>query len=256
MPEQSNYLIGLKDKLLPSESKVLELKYTGNIFGKMEEQERWFAAQTILLKIHAIKGWSIPASEMMDILIDQFQRKLNEGYQNVTVAEVEYAFRNSTDVKDWGKALNLSLIDEVMIPYLENRFDLSQQEEKLKKPIMIENTKPLTKEDKAEWMMDWKMMGDNINFELIPLPFYYFMEEDNLLRLTAKQKWAYTEKATQQIKLMLQIEIGNCKTTDALRAYGEFEKMEKDGFTGELKGRIVNRAKRLIIYDYLKGVIQ
>lgn len=254
--ERTNYLTNLNNKLLPNETKILELKYTGKQFGVMDENERWFAAQTILLKIHAIKGWTIPVSELMDILVDQFQHKLEESYKNVTVAEFEYAFRNSTDVKDWGKALNLSLIDEVMLPYLENRFDLSQQEEKLKKPIMIENVQPMSKEEKAEWMMDWKMMGDNINFELIPLQFYDFMAEDNLLRITAKEKWAYTEKATQQIKSQLQIAIGECKTTDALRAYGEFEKMEKEGFTGELKGRILNRAKRLIIYDYLKGIIQ
>jgi len=256
MPERTNYLNDLKDKLLPNETKVLELKYTGKQFGVMDENERWFAAQTVLLKIHAIKGWTIPASEMMDILVDQFQKKLSEGYQTVTIAEMEYAFRNSTDVKDWGKALNLSLIDEVMQPYLDNRFDLSQQEEKLKKPIMIEDIKPLTKEDKAEWMMDWKMMGDNINFELIPLVFYDFMEEDNLLRLTSKEKWAYTEKATTQIKTQLFNDIPTCKTNDAYIAFNTFENMEKNGFTGELKGRILNRAKRLIIHDYLKGIIQ
>jgi len=256
MPERTNYLNDLKDKLLPSESKVLELKYSGKTFGKMEDNERWFAAQTILLKIHAIKGWTIPVSEMMDILVDQFQQKLNEGYQNVTVAEMEYAFRNSTDVKDWGKAMNLSLIDEVMQPYLENRFDLSQQEEKLKKPIMIEAPQPMTKEEKAEWIMEWKEKVDNVNFELIPLIFYDFMDEDDLLRLSNKQKWEYTEKAQQAVKSQLQIAIGECKTTDALREYGNFEKMEKEGFTGELKGRILNRAKRLIIYDYLKGIIE
>ena len=99
-------------------------------------------------------------------------------------------------------------------------------------------------------------LGDDINFELIPLQFYDFMEEDNLLRVTPKRKWEYLERATQAIKSQLQIDIGNCKTTDALRLYREFEKMEKNGFTGELKGRILNRAKRLIIYDYLKGIIQ
>lgn len=222
----------------------------------MDERERWFAAQTLLLKIHAIKGWTIPVSELMDILIDQFQHKLEDRYQNVTIAEIEYAFRNSTDVKDWGKAMNLSLIDEVVIPYLDNRFDLSQQEEKLKKPIMIEDIKPLTKEDKAEWIMDWKEKVGSINLELIPLIFYDFMEEDNLLKLSSKQKWLYLQRATQAIKSQLQIEIGNCKTTDALRSFGQFEKMEKEGFSGELKGRILNRAKRLIIYDYLKGIIQ
>lgn len=253
--EQTNYLTNLNSKLLPNETKILELKYTGKQFGVMDESERWFAAQTLLLKIHAIKGWTIPVSELMDILIDQFQHKLEESYQNVTIAEIEYAFRNSTDVKDWGKALNLSLIDEVMQPYLETRFDLSQQEEKLKKPVMIEAPTKMSKEEKAEWIMEWKQ-NQNINFELIPLIFYDFMEEDNLLRLSKEQKWAYIEKATTNVKAQLQIDIGNCKTTDALRAYGDFERMEKDGFTGELKGRILNRAKRLIIYDYLKGIIQ
>ena len=42
---------------------------------------------------------------------------------------------------------------------------------------------------------------------------------------------------------------------DAYIAYSKFLNMEKDGFTGEFKGRILNRAKRLIIYDYLKGKI-
>ena len=67
----------------------------------MNEEERWFAAQTLLLKISAITGWTIPISEMMDILIDQFQKKLQEGYRNTTIAEIEYAFRNrGGDAKD------------------------------------------------------------------------------------------------------------------------------------------------------------
>ena len=240
------------------ENKVIELKYAAKQFGKMNEEELELSAYELLLKIHAVRGWTVPVSELMDILVKQFSLKMTEKYANVNAEEMMYAFRNTElEIKDWGKALNLSLIDEVMLPYLEQRFELSRTEENLlNKPIMIEDIKPLSKEEKAEWMMDWKMMGDDINFELIPLQFYDFMEEDNLLRVTPKRKWEYLERATKAIKSQLQIDIGNCKTTDALRLYGEFEKMEKEGFTGELKGRILNRAKRLIIYDYLKGIIQ
>ena len=42
------------------------------------------------------------------------------------------------------------------------------------------------------------------------------------------------------------------KTNDAYKVFNSFENMERDGFVGELKGRILNRAKRLIVYDYLK----
>lgn len=133
----------------------------------------------------------------------------------------------------------------------------AETHKQLKTPIMIEEgVRILTKEEKAEWMMEWKEKADNINFELIPLVFYDFMEQDNLLRLSSKEKWAYTEKATTQIKTQLFNDISTCKTNDAYIAFNKFENMEKNGFTGELKGRILNRAKRLIIYDYLKGIIQ
>lgn len=216
----------------------------------MDESERWFGAQTLLLKIHAIKGWTIPASEMMDILIDQFQHKLEESYANVTVAEFEYAFRNSTDVKDWGKALNLSMIDEVMIPYLENRFDLSRQEEQLVKPLMIEEKKETTDEEKLEWLNEWKR--EDINFDLIPVIFYDYLIQFNLVDVTKEMKWAAIEKATQQIKSILQVEITNGGGIDAVKAMAEFEKMENEGFTGALKERILNRAKKIIVAEYLK----
>ena len=250
MPEQTNYLNGLKNKLLPSESRFIELKYTGKQFGKMEEGERWFGAQALLLKIHAIKGWTIPASEMMDILIDQFQHKLEESYSNVTVAEFEYAFRNDSDTKDWGKALNLAMIDEVMIPYLENRFDLSRQEEQLVKPLMIEEKKELTNEEKIEWINEWKR--EDINFDLIPIIFYDYLIQLNLVEIAKEIKWGAIEKSTNQIKSILQIDIANGGGIDAIKEMAEFETGEKDGFTGKFKERILNRAKKLIIADYLK----
>ena len=118
-------------------------------------------------------------------------------------------------------------------------------------PKMIEEKVILTDEDKAEWLMDWKVMP-SINIELIPLMFYDFLTEKKIIELSTKEKWEYTIKATQNIKTMLQDEIGICKTNDAYVAYNRFQNEEKDGFGKEFKGRILNRAKRLIVYDYLK----
>lgn len=134
----------------------------------------------------------------------------------------------------------------------------SQTHNQLKKdyPKMTAEKFTLDDEEKAEWMMEWKQK-DDIILELIPLIFYDWMNDKSLIKLTGKEKWVYTEKATAQIKVDLFNETQIAKTTnDAYVAYSKFCNMEKDGFTGEYKGRIVNRAKRLIIYDYLKGIIE
>lgn len=123
-------------------------------------------------------------------------------------------------------------------------------------PKMLAEKFTLEDEEKAEWIMEWKQKGTDIILELIPLIFYDWLSDKSVLKLTGKQKWEYTERATQQIKAELFNETQIAKTTnDAYIAYSKFLNMEKDGFTGEFKGRILNRAKRLIIYDYLTDKI-
>lgn len=84
----------------------------------------------LLVKIHVITGWNFPSeTEYREILRDQFRKKLLESYPNVNCDEVEFAFRKNTSVKDWGKNMNIALIDEVLIPYLNERFEASKLEE-------------------------------------------------------------------------------------------------------------------------------
>lgn len=116
---------------------------------------------------------------------------------------------------------------------------------------MIAEQQTLTDEEKAEWICDWKIMKD-INIDLIPLLFYDFLDGKKIITLTKEQKWKYTEKATIQVKTLLHEDMSNCKTNDAIIAFNKFQNQETTGFTGEFKGRILNRAKRLIVFDYLK----
>jgi hypothetical protein len=91
------------------------------------------SARETLLRIHVITGWIMPADESMLILVDEFKKKIVESYPNVTHDEVCHAFRSTGyTAKEWGKALNISLIDEVMIPYLEKRFEVSKIEQQQK----------------------------------------------------------------------------------------------------------------------------
>lgn len=243
MPEHSTFLTTLKEKLDPEANEIISLKYSGKVFGAMNEDELWFASKTLLLKIHTITGWTIPISELMDILIDQFKKKLSEGYKKVNISEIEYAFRNrSIDLKDWGKALNLTMIDEVMLPYLESRLELSKMEESLKtKSLMIDEKRELTDEDWEEWLEDMK----GYELKLLPCAAYDYLVKKGLLNLTTPQKHEYMERAISV--LQSSFEAG---TKEML----EYLVMKKDGkFSATATSSLVTISKRLAIYDYLKN---
>ena len=115
--------------LPPAESRIIARKYQAIPFLKMDETELLNAANLILIKIHVITGWNFPQEpEFQKILKDQFIKKLLESYALVNAPEIEFAFRNNTSVKDWGKNMNLSLIDEVLLPYLTERSEASKLE--------------------------------------------------------------------------------------------------------------------------------
>lgn len=92
------------------------------------------AAEILLLKIHVITGWVVPASKLLSILSDQFAKKLAEDYGMLNTEEIEYAFRKSgTTIQDWGKEMNLNLLDQVLLPYLNLRLAASATEEQIKR---------------------------------------------------------------------------------------------------------------------------
>lgn len=133
--------------LMPEEKRILELKYSGKRFSQMQGAELQSTAKQTLLRIHVIAGWVMPPDELVLILIDEFTKKITESYGNVTMDEVCFAFREkSHSVKEWGKALNISLIDEVMIPYLEKRIEVSKIEEQKKEIDYKPDTAQIDKE--------------------------------------------------------------------------------------------------------------
>jgi hypothetical protein len=118
--------------LMPEEEQVIDLKYKSKPFGGMTKDELFVSIHLLLTKIQVITGWDMPPAEKLDILIDQTARKFIESYPTVNADEMEYAFRNNGGVQNWGKSMNLNLIDEVMSPYLQKRKDLSRMEEEKK----------------------------------------------------------------------------------------------------------------------------
>lgn len=133
----------------------------------MTLKEISLASSILLLKINVITGWKFPdKDEHQHILEDQFEKKLIESYPLINADEVEFAFRNYP-VKDWGKNMNLNLVDEVMGPYLLERFEVSQVEDRLSLPQM-EPPKDETVLSDDEWVeMTKKIYLSTKNYRLI-----------------------------------------------------------------------------------------
>jgi len=228
---------------LPEDNRVIEMKYAGVPFGKMNDEQRQLSAHSILLKIHAITGWTIPLSdELIEILVGQLSLKLNERYRNVNEAEIEYAFRNrGIENKDWGKALNLTLIDEIMMPYLNNRFDLSRAEESLfhKYSHAIEDKKELTEEEWAEWIEDVR----KYDFKIIPCAIYDYLLRKELLILSNKQKHEYMERSIAHLTGTLE---------PLTKEMIDFALMKKEGvYSAEITATLITISKRFAVQDYL-----
>lgn len=151
--EPTNYLNRLEGKLQPDELQIINLKYKSPVFGKMTDGQLFQSVQTLLLKIHVITGWEIPVKELMGILIDQLIKKIREDYETLNSDEVEHAFRQAP-VKEWGKALNLNLIDEVVGPYLVKRRQISDMEER-SKPAPVQKLAPM-------WQLDLEIAYNNL----------------------------------------------------------------------------------------------
>lgn len=234
------------------EKEIHQVKYKSQRFGSMQPADREKAAYALLLKIHVITGWVLPTDDgLLNILVDQFEKKLSETYANVNADEVEYAFRNMSGVKDWGKNMNLSLIDEVMIPYLEKRFEVSRLEEEKKKPVMIENK---TLEDIS--MMDWlnatkkKVQEGNCPVEFIPEMLYDFAVKAGLITPTNREKNKMLQCAVERRQAML---YGLINDRDGAKDFHRFMAMKSANEWDDTEfKRLLSLSKKMILWDYLK----
>lgn len=160
------------------------MKYASPQIGTMTGQQIKHWSMALLLKIHVITGWVIPDTKLMNILVDQFEKKLIEDYSMLNTDEIEYSFRKGgTIVKDWGKGMNLSLIDQVLLPYVNNRFEVSALEEKRNRtppPQKIYTDEEITKERRGHIEQAFQAMKKGY----YPILHGYFKEvlvEDQLM---------------------------------------------------------------------------
>lgn len=168
----------------------MEVKYVSPRFGVMMPGVLKTAASKLIYIISIITGWQLPDPSTMMILKDQFEKKLVEAYENLNMDEFEFALRNYP-VKDWGKDLNLNLIDEVICQYLEKRNELSKIEESLKSAPPVQKVytdEEILNERRSEIEKAYQAMRQGY----YPIIHGYFTDvllNDGLLRENSEPEW-------------------------------------------------------------------
>jgi len=176
---------------------LIQRKYSAPPMRDLTHKERLATGQMLCLKIEALTGWVIP-SENADILFDQLAKYLVEMFPTLNHEEIEYAFRTkSSNVKDWGKNLNLSLFTDVLEPYLIERKAASEKEAQQAAKLDLEkNIIPQKKMDNKELIETaYKIWQGMKNWEFIMVGAWDAIKAEKLFPLTKEDQLGYLKAA-------------------------------------------------------------
>lgn len=88
-------------------------------------------AAGLLVRINAVTGWRLPDDiQLAQVLTSEFTEYLHTNAGDMNSKEVISAVRNNgLTIIEWGKSMNLSFIDQCILPYKSQRAELSKVEE-------------------------------------------------------------------------------------------------------------------------------
>ena len=252
--------------LQEDEKRILSLKYKSTRIGQMPLSEFNAHANGLLIKINVITGWQIPggeeAREYATVLLDQFKKKMADSYQNLNIDEIEFAMREyGTQIKDWGKSLNLSLIDNALQEYLSKRRVLSEIEERTTNAsTQLDNAQPNVKSDwseNCEYFLSQAMLG-NIDKSVIPAAVCDWLIQYGYLKLSVDDKFWAIEKVRMDMISLLEADAqtGNIHRED----YDRLNDLKSDTQTKLLSpslwNELKNEAKRECARNYFKTLAE
>lgn len=184
---------------MPKEmQQIAEVKYSGPRFSNIDTLDIPLVTKTLLAQICTITGWLMPENKFaQQALVKEFQCYCMEIADDMTPDEVRYAMRHyALGIKDWGKAVNLQMINEPLIEYRNARAELSEMEGK--------NDVSNVQQSKLSEPFDWHDTIEKLRSGEISGPFeqmvpyaaiYDWAEKMGLFRLTDAEKWDYMSQA-------------------------------------------------------------
>lgn len=177
------------------EVRIWDLQYNSRPIKFFKEESLSPHIRALVFKINVVTGWAVPElEEQRRVLYDQFQKKLIEDYSSLNMDEIEYAIRSyGTKIKDWGKAINLSMVEEVLTAFIAHRAQVRRLEEShLQKELPTAQAEPLNWPEYLETVkstfLKTKIPG------LIPAEIYHHLVQEKEIDLTVEEKRSLFER--------------------------------------------------------------
>ncbi|MBC9913149.1 hypothetical protein [Chitinophaga varians] len=206
------------------------MKYNSKRFGNYTDTELHTIIEALILKTAVITGWQLAEDDAyVTILTDQLRKKAIDDYQNINPDEFEYAMRTyGTKIKDWGKALNLSLIDDAICEYLGKRQHLSELESQKR---ANEAELPALPPGETDWSDEWEKIKNNARNGILKASFittcvYDWLFRNKMITLTGPERWQVLEDCREAYALEMKEALVISPTKEGRRLY---ELLVKEG---------------------------
>lgn len=213
----------------------------------MNDAEINLNANGLIYKTSVITGWRVPDDKTYLMAFqDQLRKKILESYHDLNPDEFEYAMRTyGVKIKDWGKEINLSLIDEAIQYYKAHRLELSNYEERSKREVKSISPGPVDWSDEFDRVSKALQEGKD---PIITTALYDWMDRSGKIFLTVEQKNEFMAKAVNEIIGEKEVEKLNGFDRGAIN---DLHKLKSGEWKQDnrLSNKIVNRAKILAIKD-------
>lgn len=189
-------------KFNENEWAIIELNYSHPRIGKMQEAEILVMAKALLYRICQSTGWNFPNDERaVKILVNEFRLYLKESCLDLNHEEVAYAIRKyGVDLQDWGRNVNLSLINQAVHAYRQARYVIGNLVKQYQKDV----NKPqesLEMQKVADWSEAWEEVKEAakngyLKSKIVPVPVYDWLVNKGELVLSVEEK----KELMQQVK--------------------------------------------------------
>jgi len=151
----------------------------------------------LVKRIKVVTGWNIPElEEDRSILYAEMYCHFQESWPSYNAEEIAYSVRAyGNTVNNWGKDINLILIDQCLESYQRERLEASKMEEQ-KTPTSAPRLPPPSDwREMLEYYFQKFLTGLKINIWMMPFEMYGQAVTD---RYVAPEVWMdFTEKATE-----------------------------------------------------------
>lgn len=243
----------------PSMGELLKAKYSGLRIKELSNEPDFGNSVKILLaRICAATGWRMPDNDFMrNALIKEFEAYCSESCKDMTLEEIPYAIRNyGLEIRDWGKDINLQLINAPISDYLAARKELSSFEEMK----ALEEPKTVGKEGEG-WGAIWDKLKNGQYkgpfADLVPYSSLYdWLTETGQLIADNDQKWEWMTKAKEEYIRQIAFKKESFTATVEEKELCESMKVPTWGSNNKVRAALITPAKKIAVIELLNKIKQ